>query len=92
MPGSEHSSTSNKTTWTIEDDRYKKHEAIWKQTCSRTHSLWCNCGNWTSHIHKTQWCATTGDGDAGRGNRDGIDGDVAGPSTGENTAGEDAKR
>nr|QZE11931.1 MAG: ORF2 [Torque teno felis virus] len=58
--------THSEVPWTIEDDRRKKHEAIWKQTCSRTHSLWCPCGDWTSHIKPR--CVT---GDAG-----GVDGGV----------------
>nr|QYD01874.1 ORF2 [Torque teno felis virus]QYD01889.1 ORF2 [Torque teno felis virus] len=30
--------------------RKKQHCAIWLQSCSRTHALWCDCGLWTSHI------------------------------------------
>lgn len=44
--------------WTPEEDLRKKHCAIWLQSCSRTHQLWCNCGNWTSHI---RGCGTGGD-------------------------------
>lgn len=32
------------------DERRKQHCAIWLQSCSRTHALWCDCGIWTSHI------------------------------------------
>lgn len=56
--------STGSTTWSEEDDRAKRHEAIWKQSCSRTHSLWCSCGDWTSHIRGWR---TTGDG--GDGNR-----------------------
>lgn len=34
--------------------------AIWLQSCSRTHAIWCNCGVWTSHIKG--WRPTEGDG------------------------------
>nr|QYD01943.1 ORF2 [Torque teno felis virus] len=51
MQNAESDSLSTRSSaWSEEDDRRKRHEAIWKQTCSRTHSLWCSCGNWTSHI------------------------------------------
>ncbi|AYP28724.1 MAG: ORF2 protein [Anelloviridae sp.] len=29
---------------------YKRREALWKQACSNTHKIWCNCGQWQSHI------------------------------------------
>lgn len=34
--------------------------AIWLQSCSRTHAIWCTCGIWTSHIKG--WRPTEGDG------------------------------
>nr|QYD01865.1 ORF2 [Torque teno felis virus] len=46
--------------------RKKQHCAIWLQSCSRTHQLWCDCGLWTSHIRG--WRPThaeDGDGDDG---------------------------
>nr|BBE36925.1 hypothetical protein [Paguma larvata torque teno virus] len=58
---------SSPTSWNRELERKKLHEAIWKQSCSRTHSLWCSCGNWTSHI---RICGTGTDapgGDTGGG-------------------------
>lgn len=33
-----------------EKERQALHCAIWLQSCSRTHQLWCSCGCWTSHI------------------------------------------
>nr|QYD01814.1 ORF2 [Torque teno felis virus] len=66
MSSEDHSTTSSlEKNWTFEDDRRKKHEAIWKQNCSRTHRLWCECGDWISHI-KPKW-STTGDGVVGGG-------------------------
>nr|QYD01820.1 ORF2 [Torque teno felis virus] len=53
------------------DIKKKLHCAIWLQSCSRTHALWCDCGIWTSHIRG--WRPTEGDavgtvhGDAGDG-------------------------
>nr|QYD01883.1 ORF2 [Torque teno felis virus] len=40
-------------------DTKKLHCAIWLQSCSRTHALWCDCGIWTSHIRG--WRPTEGD-------------------------------
>nr|QYD02288.1 ORF2 [Torque teno felis virus] len=55
--------------WTPADDRRAQHCAIWLQSCSRTHQLWCDCGHWTSHIRGI--CASTADGDStGAGNGD----------------------
>nr|QYD01886.1 ORF2 [Torque teno felis virus] len=65
----------------------KLHCALWLQSCSRTHKLWCDCGIWTSHIKG--WRATEGDepgtmaGDVGDGTVVHLDGegnitDVAG--------------
>nr|QYD02267.1 ORF2 [Torque teno felis virus] len=48
-----------------EEELQKLHCAIWLQSCSRTHALWCKCGVWTSHIRG--WRPTEGD-----------DGDVVG--------------
>nr|WBM82749.1 MAG: ORF2 [Torque teno polar bear virus 48] len=36
---------------------HKKKEAIWKQQCSISHKLWCNCGDYLSHLIK---CPTVG--------------------------------
>nr|QYD01940.1 ORF2 [Torque teno felis virus]QYD01955.1 ORF2 [Torque teno felis virus]QYD01997.1 ORF2 [Torque teno felis virus] len=44
-----------------EAERKKLHCAIWLQSCSRTHALWCDCPVWTSHIRG--WHPTGGDGD-----------------------------
>nr|BBE36928.1 hypothetical protein [Paguma larvata torque teno virus] len=51
--------------WNRALERYKLHEAIWKQSCSRTHSLFCNCGDWTSHIKLCGTGTGPGDGDSG---------------------------
>nr|QYD01964.1 ORF2 [Torque teno felis virus] len=67
--------SSGSTNWSAEDDRRKRHEAIWKQTCSRTHSLWCPCNDWTSHIRR--WPTTTDDGE---------DADTPGGNAGEESA------
>nr|QYD01868.1 ORF2 [Torque teno felis virus] len=48
--------------WSPEDERRKLHEAIWKQSCSRTHQLWCTCGNWVSHINPCIIDVPDGDG------------------------------
>lgn len=42
------------------DTRRKLHEAIWKQSVSRTHRLWCDCGNFLLHF-KTVTCVPTGE-------------------------------
>nr|QYD01982.1 ORF2 [Torque teno felis virus] len=44
------------------DDRKKFHCALWLQSCSRTHKLWCDCLVWTSHIKGWQGLE---DGDGG---------------------------
>ncbi|BBE36922.1 hypothetical protein [Paguma larvata torque teno virus] len=69
---------SSPSSWNRETERRRLHEAIWKQSCSRTHSLWCDCGNWTSHI---KLCDTgagrgVGDGGSGAGSPGGITEDV----------------
>nr|QYD02135.1 ORF2 [Torque teno felis virus] len=46
--------------WTPEDDRRAKHCAIWLQSCSRTHQLWCDCPDWTSHIKRCGGGENTG--------------------------------
>nr|QYD01979.1 ORF2 [Torque teno felis virus] len=45
----------------LDAERKKKHCAIWLQSCSRTHALWCDCGLWTSHIRG--WHPTHAGGD-----------------------------
>nr|BBE36937.1 hypothetical protein [Paguma larvata torque teno virus] len=70
----ENDSDSSSSRWSAEADRLKRHEAIWKQSCSRTHSLWCNCGNWTAHIKLCDTGAERGGRDAGGG--DGLPGGV----------------
>nr|QYD01961.1 ORF2 [Torque teno felis virus] len=57
-------------------ERRALHCAIWLQSCSRTHSLWCDCGLWTSHIKG--WHPTTSEdggaaADVGDGNEVRID-------------------
>lgn len=37
-----------------EEILWNKRQAIWFQSCARTHSLFCNCGNWFDHI-KRRW-------------------------------------
>lgn len=59
---------------TKEQQRLKLHEAIWKSSCSRTHRLWCSCGDWTSHIRKT---CHTGEDDPITGEDPGIATDFA---------------
>nr|QYD01898.1 ORF2 [Torque teno felis virus] len=49
----------------LDAERKKKHCAIWLQSCSRTHALWCDCGLWTSHIRG--WHPTHAVGDAADG-------------------------
>nr|WBM82621.1 MAG: ORF2 [Torque teno polar bear virus 5] len=41
---------------------YKRKEAIWKQSISRSHSLFCNCGDYLKHFQK---CHLEGDGGRG---------------------------
>nr|UWX31894.1 ORF2 [Torque teno felis virus] len=36
------------------DTRFKLHEAFWKQMVSRTHSLFCNCGQFLKHFRGWQ--------------------------------------
>nr|QYD01802.1 ORF2 [Torque teno felis virus]QYD01829.1 ORF2 [Torque teno felis virus]QYD01838.1 ORF2 [Torque teno felis virus]QYD01862.1 ORF2 [Torque teno felis virus] len=54
-----------------EEEKSKIHCALWLQSCSRTHKLWCDCPVWTSHIKG--WRPTEGDpvghtvGDVGNG-------------------------
>lgn len=33
---------------------WKKKQAVWFQVISRTHRLWCNCGDYCYHLRK-QW-------------------------------------
>nr|QYD01871.1 ORF2 [Torque teno felis virus] len=60
-------------------DSKKLHCALWLQSCSRTHKLWCDCGIWTSHIKG--WRPSEGDnpghiaGDVGDGTHVHLDGD-----------------
>lgn len=68
------------SSWSDEDDRRARHEAIWKQSCSRTHQLWCRCSDWTSHIRKrwptdarTDGAEGTTTGGGGSGGNDGGD-------------------
>nr|QYD01922.1 ORF2 [Torque teno felis virus] len=42
-----------------EQELAKLRCAIWLQSCSRTHAIWCSCGVWTSHIKG--WRPTEGD-------------------------------
>ncbi|BBE36919.1 hypothetical protein QKL46_gp2 [Paguma larvata torque teno virus] len=58
---------SCETSWSGESERIKLHEAIWKQSCSRTHALWCACGNWTSHIKLCGGGSDAGGGETGGG-------------------------
>nr|QYD01808.1 ORF2 [Torque teno felis virus] len=56
--------------------RRKQHCAIWLQSCSRTHALWCDCGLWTSHIRGWRPThAADGDGDHGETTTVKIDGE-----------------
>nr|BBE36934.1 hypothetical protein [Paguma larvata torque teno virus] len=59
--------SSCETSWTGDCERIKLHEAIWKQSCSRTHALWCSCGNWTSHIKLCGGGSDAGGGETGGG-------------------------
>ncbi|AYP28953.1 MAG: ORF4 protein [Upsilontorquevirus procy2] len=29
---------------------HKRREALWKRQCSISHQIWCNCGQWWSHV------------------------------------------
>nr|BDU80035.1 ORF2 [Raccoon dog Torque teno virus 2] len=61
--------------WSKDQDLRAKHEAIWKKSCSRTHQLWCSCGDWVSHLRgvvfspgktpKTPWPTPTREGTGG---------------------------
>lgn len=53
------------------DIRFKLHEAFWKQMVSRTHSLFCNCGQFLKHFKWQDF--TDEDGSQGA---DAGDGDV----------------
>nr|BDU80029.1 ORF2 [Red fox Torque teno virus 1] len=37
-------------TWSDLQDKKRRQEALWLQSCSQSHSAWCDCGSWTSHI------------------------------------------
>nr|QYD02375.1 ORF2 [Torque teno felis virus] len=41
-----------KQALSLEEEQRKLHCAIWLQSCSRTHRLWCKCADWTSHISR----------------------------------------
>lgn len=41
-----------KKALSLEEEQRKLHCAIWLQSCSRTHRLWCHCADWTSHISR----------------------------------------
>nr|ASH99124.1 ORF4 [Giant panda anellovirus] len=43
---------------------YKKKQAIWFKSCSISHQLFCNCGDWQVHIQRysnRQQCIIGGD-------------------------------
>ncbi|BBE36931.1 hypothetical protein [Zayintorquevirus viver1] len=50
--------------WNSAEEKRRINEALWKQSCSRTHRLWCECPDWTSHI-KIWHTTTTGGGHGG---------------------------
>lgn len=29
-----------------------RKRALWFASCSATHRIWCNCGNWMSHVEE----------------------------------------
>lgn len=37
---------------------FRKKQAVWFLSCSRSHQLFCNCGDWTAHIKKILWPGT----------------------------------
>lgn len=37
---------------------WKRQEALWRKSCSASHKIWCNCGEWTRHV--PGWSITTG--------------------------------
>lgn len=39
---------------------YKKKEALWKQSISKSHQIWCSCPNYLLHFEKPS-CHTGGD-------------------------------
>nr|UWX31892.1 ORF2 [Torque teno felis virus] len=58
-----------------EKEKTAIHCALWLQSCSRTHALWCDCGLWTSHIKG--WHPTDADpGVGGATARDGAGSEV----------------
>ncbi|UJO02147.1 ORF2 [Torque teno Tadarida brasiliensis virus 3] len=61
MATDEVSETTPPTPKTV-DTRFKLHEAFWKQMVSRTHSLFCNCGQFLKHFRGWQ---DTGEKDGG---------------------------
>ncbi|BAB90849.1 unnamed protein product [Torque teno canis virus] len=45
--------------WSPDRERWKRHEAAWKQHCSWSHGLWCHCHDWTRHLKKeTRECGS----------------------------------
>lgn len=38
-----------------EEIEWNKKQAAWFRSCSYSHCLWCNCGDWTFHIKKLLW-------------------------------------
>lgn len=36
---------------------WQKKQALWFKSCSATHNLFCNCGDWITHIRK-RWEGT----------------------------------
>lgn len=31
---------------------WNKKQALWFMSCSKSHNLFCNCGNWVLHVKK----------------------------------------
>ncbi|WCS65235.1 ORF2 [Grizzly bear anellovirus 5] len=39
---------------------YMKQQALWFKSCSESHKIFCNCGDWMSHISKPRCLTDTG--------------------------------
>lgn len=43
---------------------HQRQQALWFKSCSATHKIWCNCGNWQDHILKPKpWSLQQGGAD-----------------------------
>ncbi|ASH99083.1 ORF2 [Giant panda anellovirus] len=68
--------------------QFKKKQALWFQSCSFSHKLFCQCGDWQVHLQRyreQQWKCITGGGHTDLGDISFVteDGDTQGDTGGE---------